>query len=144
MQDFLKSCDRITHYVRVVHAEVFNSDVGCLSYLSMCRPKKPFESNPLLLDCCYSIPISNIQSKLDHPVNNHISDIHGLDLCVKSPGDIGKLEEFFDSVKYGRDRVSSMVGHILDNVFVFKNLVGHQLIAVVLDVIWHVLQGFFD
>ena len=56
-----------------------------------------FEYNPLLLDCCHVIPLMNLQSEITRPVNNHKSDIHGLKLCLQIPGDVGKLEELFDS-----------------------------------------------
>ena len=67
--------------------------------------KKLFESNPRLLDCCSAIPLENRQSELVRPVDNHISSINGLKLCVCSPGDVSELEEFFNGREYGPDGV---------------------------------------
>ena len=97
-----------------------------------------FETNPSPLDCCHAITFANCQSQLAHPVKNHIQDIHGLVLCVQNSGDVGKLKKLFNSGKYGCDWVSRIVCFLLDGVFVLKDLVGHQLTVVVLEVIQHV------
>ena len=67
-------------------------------------------------------------------MNNHIRNIHVLNICVRSPGDVGKPEEFFDGGGYDHNQVSRMVGCLLDDLFAFKKIVRHQLTRVVLKV----------
>ena len=121
LQDFSQSCNHIAHHVCVMHDGVLNGKVGCLSYFLMCHPKKQFEYKPCLQECCHAILLKNLQSELARTLNSHISDIHGLRMYVGSPGDVGELEEFFDSGEYGHNQVLWMVGHLLDDVFVLKS-----------------------
>ena len=110
----------------------------------MCHPKKLFESNPCLIDFCHVIPLSNCHSELSCLVNNHIIKIHGLNLCVQSTGDVGKIEEFFNGGEYGGNQVSRVVGHLLENIIVFRKLVGHEMTIVVLEVSQHVRHSVID
>ena len=55
------------------------------------------EPNPRLLDCCHSTTFENHQYKLARPVNNHISNINGLGMCIQHSGDVVELEKFFVS-----------------------------------------------
>ena len=106
--------------------------------------KKLFEPNPSPLDCCHAIPFANFQSKLARTVKNHISDIHDSVLCIRSYGNVGELEKFFNGREYGRDWVSRMVGCLLDSIFALKDIVGHQLTVVIFEVSQHVRHGAVD
>ena len=55
--------------------------------------------------------------RIDNP---NLPDVHGLDLSVGCSVDIGILDKFFDGGKYGRDWVSRMVCHILNDAFAIK------------------------
>ena len=46
--------------------------------------EKLFRFNPRLLYWCHAIPLVNFQSRLSRIVNNHISNIHGLNMCKNS------------------------------------------------------------
>ena len=86
----------------------------------MRHPKKTFELHPRLLDCQNSVPLANLQPKLDHPVNDNVGNANGLVLCIGGSNGVGELKKFFDGRKYGRDRVSRMVRRLLDNVLGIK------------------------
>ena len=110
-----------------------------VSRSSRCAVQKTsFEPNPRPLDFFHAIPFANRQSKLARPVNNHIRNIHGLIFRVQHSGDVGELEKFFNRGEYGHDWVSRIVDRLLGNVFALKDLVGHQMTVVVLEVIQHV------
>ena len=98
----------------------------------MCRPKKLFGPNQHLLEYCHTIPFANRQSELACHMNDQIHDIHGLELCIQRSGGVGEIGKFFDSGEYGHYRVSRMVGCLIDNFLLLKNIVRHQLDIVVL------------
>ena len=60
-------------------------------------------------------------------MNNHEINAEGLVLCVPDSGNIGKLKEFFNGKKYGRDRFASMVTRLLDGVLVLKEFLRNYL-----------------
>ena len=56
-------------------------------------------------------------------MKNHICDIHGLLLNVKSSVNVRELEELFYGEEYGHDWVSRIVDHVLDDIFAIEELV---------------------
>ena len=71
-------------------------------------------------------------------MNDHVCNINCLVLIVGCSCGVGELEKFFDGVKYGCDRVSRMVCHLLDNFLTPEDFLRHQLTVVFLGVIEHV------
>ena len=67
-------------------------------------------------------------------MNDHVCDFNGLELDVKFSGDVGEPKKFFDGGKYGRDRVSGMVCHLLGDLLALEDFVGHQMNVVVFEV----------
>ena len=65
-------------------------------------------------------------------MNDHVGDVYGLVLRVRSYIDVGELWEFFDGRKDGRDRFLRMVSRLLDYVLAIKEFVRYQLPVVVL------------
>ena len=144
IQGLLQSWDHIAHNVYVVHAGVFHSEVRSFSWLLVCCLEKLFETNPRPLDCCSVILFSNRQSELACSLKYHIHDIHGLVLRVRHSGDVGKLENLFNGREYGPNWFPRIVHNLLDDVFAFKDIEGHQLTVVVLEASKHVRHGVID
>ena len=63
---------------------------------------------------------------------DHVGHIDGLVLRVRGSVDVGKLDEFFDGGKDGRDQLSRMVSHLLDYAFALEEFVTHQIPTVFL------------
>ena len=80
----------------MVHVGVFHGDIRYFLEFLVCCPKKLLEPNPHPLGCFHAIPFANVQSELAHPVKNDVRYVHSLVLGVRRPGDVGKLEKFFN------------------------------------------------
>ena len=78
------------------------------------------------------------------PLNYHVCNVHGLDFSVGCYGDVSELDKFFDVRKYGTDKVSRMVCHLLEDVLTLKDFVGNKLNVVFLEVSDHVRHGVVD
>ena len=66
----------------MMHAGVFNGEVGQLSQLSVICPEKYFEPHPRLLYFQHAIPLVNFHPELVRPVDDHVGDVNCLQLGV--------------------------------------------------------------
>ena len=62
-----------------------------------------------------------------------VVNVDSLELCIRFPHDVSKLEEFIYCGEHGRERVVRVVNRLLDNVLPFKDILRHQLTVVVLQ-----------
>ena len=103
--------------------------------LALCdMSRKLFKLHPHLLYFRHVIPFANCQPELARPVEYDVGNVDRLQLFIRCPLDVSKLEEFLDCGEHGRDWFSRVVNCLLDNVFLFKELVRHQLTVVVLHI----------
>ena len=110
----------------------------------MRRSKKLFKYNTRLVNCSHAIPLANFQSGISCPVNNHIRDVHSLELGIQRSGDVRDPEKFFCGGEYSRDQVLRMVCRIIEDILALHKFVGHQLTVVFLEVSEHVCYGVVD
>ena len=74
----------------------------------------------------------------------HVVNVDRLQLCVGHPGDVSKLEEFFNCREHDRDQVTRVVIRLLDNNLPFQKLMRNQLKVVVLKVCKYTCHGVVD
>ena len=92
------------------------------------------------------VPLANHQPKLYLPLNDCLGNVNGSVLRIGGYGDFNNIKKFFDSVKYGRDRVSRMVRRLLDNILALKEFMWYQLPIYVFEVsenVRNIVVGIF-
>ena len=77
-------------------------------------------------------------------MNNHIRDIHGLELEIQHSDDVSEPKKFFDGRKYSCDPVLRMVCCILNYVLALERCVRNQLTVVVLEASRYVCHCVVD
>ena len=77
-------------------------------------------------------------------MNDNVGDVDGLVLHVRSSGDVGEPDNFFDSKKYGHDRFSRMAIHLIDDVLTLREFTRNQMPVVFLQVREDVIHGIVD
>ena len=65
-------------------------------------------------------------------MNDKVGNVDSLVQLVQSYGVVGKLEDFFEGGKDGRNLFSRMVSCLTGNVLALKEFVQHQLFVVVM------------
>ena len=73
-----------------------------------------------------------------------VVNVDSLELCIRFPHDVSKLEEFIYCGEHGREQVVRVVNRLLDNVLPFKDIMRHQLTVVVLKLRKLTCHGIVD
>ena len=77
-------------------------------------------------------------------MNDHLGNVHVLMLHVGGYCDLRKIKKLFYGGKYGRNWVSRMVRHFLDNVLALEEFMWNQLTLVFLEASENVSHGVID
>ena len=71
----------------------------------------------------------------------YVGNIDRLELCIRCPHDVSKIEEFLDCGEHSRDWVAQVVNCFLNNLLLFKELVRNQLTVVFLHMCEYYRHG---